>query len=192
MGDIENDLPTVEVELIELFEPIDTSNLKKLVNAGLRAYEIEYANVLPHIERLKREYHAGKHRFNWYEYSYRILVLLRFYLKGREIELNDDNSNMVIAQVIASFFARVSALFRIGATFSEFRIDDGFYDHLKNCVDNSILNITKNAEYLKRRGILFSRDLVERRVVLILETHSAELSESSKKLLRRIMAILIN
>ena len=192
MGDLEKDLHVVEVELIELFEPIDSGNLTKLVNAGLKMYEAEYINILPYIGRLKKQYPAGKHRFNWFEYSSKIIILLRFYLRGNEIELNDSNSNVEIAQVIASFFARISALFRDGATFSGFRIDGGFYEHLQGHIEKSLLDVKKNVEYLKRRGILFSRDLVERRLALILETHGSELGESQKALLRRIMVSLIN
>ena len=191
MGDLEKDLHVVEVELLEIFEPIDSKNLRTLVNAGLKMYAEEYAAVLPHIEKLKRQYPPENHRFNWFEYSSRIIIMLRFYLKGKEIELNESHSSIVIAQVIASFFARVSALFRIGATFSEFRVDGGFYNHLRGLIEISLANIRKNVEYLKRRGILFSRDFVERRIALILETHGAELSESSKDLLRKIMIPLI-
>ena len=192
MGDLANDLPTVEIELAEIFEPIDSGNLRKLVTAGLEMYEAEYVSVLPHIEKLKKKYPAGKYRYNWYEYSSRIIIMLRFYLRGKEIEIHDSNSNMEIAQIIASFFARVTALLRNGATFSQFRIDGGFYDALKGIIETSLLDVKKNVEYLKRRGILFSQDLVERRLALILETYSSELGEAQKTLLRKIMVSLIN
>ena len=39
MGDLEKDLHVVEVELLEIFEPIDSENIRKLVNAGLKMYE---------------------------------------------------------------------------------------------------------------------------------------------------------